>query len=251
LDEGPFIDEGVKAFSGALKTIGFCPQERVLSLVQLWLKHLFRWKGRKVTALREPREIGVKLLADSFGFFPEVQFDSEEKGLALGSGNGWPGLAIKMVRESSQVGFLDSRLSACRFLSGYLESAKLDGTAVLWHRAEEAARNAMYRERFTMVVSRAMAGPRVMLEIGAPFLTAGGRVVLWLGPGQESEMPDLAEEAGELGLGVPFVKEYDLPYSMGKRLLAVFRKEGSTPDRFPRRKVKVIREKPLGSERSH
>jgi len=153
--------------------------------------------------------------------------------LDLGSGNGWPGLAAKLWVGQVRLSLMDSRRGACKFLRKFIEYSGLDGVAVVEKRGEEAARAPDFREKFDVVVSRAMAPPGVVLEIASGLVTVGGKVLLWLGPGQEKVLE--TDGSRILGLRLRETRQYELSEDMGKRIIAVYSKMDSLASIYPRR----------------
>lgn len=239
-----FAQELLESLIDAVQQFSFFPGKNEIRVVEVWVKHFLRWRGRKVTGLEDPAEIGVKILGDSFSFCPEVTVGPGWKCIDVGSGNGWPGLAFKMVQGDCEVMFLDSRLSAARFLENLCQEREIGGLSVLWARAEEAAHEEKFRETFDVACSRAMAEPFLSLEFSAGFVRVGGCVLLWLGPEEEARIGDLNLCAEILGLGSCTVKKYELYGGMGKRLLCTFRKVEPTRDNLPR-KITQARKKSL------
>jgi 16S rRNA (guanine527-N7)-methyltransferase len=96
---------------------------------------------------------------------------------------------------------------------------------VVAERSEQYAR-AAGRDRFDLVLARALAPPPVALELCLPLARAGGRVVLWTG---QVDCDVIDQVAAQLAARVSRIEPYG-----GRRLVEVA-KLGATPERFPRR----------------
>lgn len=237
------VARGMDAFKAGMDSMGFYLDSRGTSYVKSWFEFYYKWPGRRVVGFTEPEDIAVKLIADSFSVQLIEGLSEVKSAVDLGSGNGWPGLAVKLCFPEARVALMDARQGACRFMAGLLMEAPLKGTSVLEVRAEEAARDPLLREGFGLVASRAMAAPAVALELCAPFAQVGGKVVLWLGPEQE-ETVARAPSLPEIGLNLAGVLDYSLPSGTGRRLLAVYEKTSGVAEGFPRR-YSNISKKPL------
>ncbi len=238
---GPgFAEACLQAFDGALSDMGLEVTVDERDTVGKWTLVYSRWPGRRVIGFNDPVELAVKLLADSYAVSLLGSVLTAGPSIDLGSGNGWPGLAM---RAHGEVTLLDSRKGACDFMRGFLEYFQMKDVRVVEERAEFAGRHAGYAGRFRVATARAMATPAVSLEIISPFVEKGGLVVLWIGPGQEAAMLD-RREIPEIGLKLENLYHYKLPLKMGKRALAVYIKTGQILDGFPR-KIAVIRGRPL------
>jgi 16S rRNA (guanine527-N7)-methyltransferase len=154
------------------------------------------------------------------------------RALDLGSGAGFPGLPIKIVWPTVHITLLDATAKKTAFLSACVNALDLVGARVVTGRAEELARQPDLREQFDLVLARAVAPLRVLVELGLPFLRQGGRLATVKGSRASTEIAD-ARNALELlhattrsfGLNVPGPEQ---------TLVAVL-KEGPTLDVYPRR----------------
>ena len=236
------VSRGMLQFAGSMNAMGFSIDRVGMEYVRSWFEFYYNWPGRRVVGFTEPEDIATKLLADSFSFQAVPGIAEVDNTMDVGSGNGWPGLAVRLCVPLSKLTLIDSRLGACQFLSGLLRASPLSGTSVQQSRAEDMARDKDFAESFGLVVSRAMAEPAVALELCAPLARIGGRVILWCGPGDASlQMPPALPE---LGLSLLGLFKYSLPSGLGRRVLGVYDKTSGLKPGFPRR-YSVIIKKPL------
>lgn len=155
----------------------------------------------------------------------------------LGSGGGLPGLVLLDAWPNSTGVLLDGSTRRCAFLVEALEDLRLDHRAtVLEGRAEELAHTEV-RGTFDLVVARSFAAPPVTAECAAPLLKEGGHLMV-------AEPPDGGAvrwpAAGLEIVGLTYETDHRSPQA----LAAVMRKQGVTPDRYPRR-VGVPAKRPL------
>ena len=131
-----------------------------------------------LTAITEPEAFYVKHLLDSLSLLPLLDDYAPAEGpcrlLDIGSGAGFPGVPIKIMRPETEVLLLDSLKKRCRFLEELISALKVDKITALHSRAEDAARRKTLRERFDLVTARAVASLPVLLELALPFLRTGG-----------------------------------------------------------------------------
>jgi 16S rRNA (guanine527-N7)-methyltransferase len=246
-ETGSFVSSGVDAVSSALVEMGISAGREALELVEGWLRFYEGWAGRRVVGFGDVGDIAVKLIADSFAVEKALAgVSSQGEGLRaidLGSGNGWPGLAVKALMSGLSLVLLDSRLGACRFLRKYLEEAGIPGVAVVPERAEKSAKNPEHAGKYHLVTTRAMARPGVSLELSAPYCAPQGKVALWLGPEYESKVEGKTE-IPELGIRLACLYKYVLPGGRGRRSLAVYIRTGGFARGYPR-SLSSMRAKPL------
>jgi 16S rRNA (guanine527-N7)-methyltransferase len=158
----------------------------------------------------------------------------------VGSGGGLPGIPLALA-TGVPVLLLEPVQKKARFLEGAIAALGIDG-AVAAERAEAAAREERYRERFATATARAVAAAPTVAELTLPFLRIDGRALLQrgtLGPGERQAVADAAPM-----LGAELVEERPLG---GERRILVLVKRVPTPLRFPRR-TGIPEKRPLCAE---
>lgn len=161
----------------------------------------------------------------------------------LGSGAGWPGLALAAALPGARVALVESAIRHCRYLEKAVAAGGFANVEVVHARVEE------WREGLDvhdLVTARALAALPVLCEYAAPLLVEGGALVAWKGavPGDEAAAGAAAAEV--VGLEVGEVRAVAPYVAAERRTLHVFRKVGPTPERFPRRPGMAVK-RPLGA----
>ncbi len=156
----------------------------------------------------------------------------------IGSGGGFPGLAIAIARPRSRVLLVEAIQKKASFLEEAAGALGLGNVSVAAERAEEAARTR--RDSFDRAAIRAVGTVSLCLEYALPFVRPGGEAVLYRGSEEEESA---ARVASLLGGGEPRVREHVLP-SGEKRRIVFVPKVAPTPERFPRR-TGVAAKRPL------
>lgn len=155
----------------------------------------------------------------------------------VGSGAGFPGLALKIACPSLDVTLLDSLDKRVHFLQSVAEALGFADVRCLHARAEEAP--AELRERFDFAASRAVARLNLLCELCLPFVKVGGHFLAMKGPGAAEE----AEEAGRaitaLGGKLLRIAEYPIPGADTRHSLVVIEKTRQTPRQYPRRWAQI------------
>jgi 16S rRNA (guanine527-N7)-methyltransferase len=160
----------------------------------------------------------------------------------LGTGAGWPGLALAAALPRATVALVESARRRCQYVSRAVAASGLANVEVVHARAEEWSAGLGAQD---VVTARALAALPVVLEYAAPLLRDGGAVVAWKGRLSPEELASGAAAADELGLSGPEVVVVE-PYSgAGDAVLVVARKIAPTPERFPRRPGMALK-RPLG-----
>ena len=162
----------------------------------------------------------------------------------VGTGAGFPGMPLLILRPDLEMTFLDALNKRILFLQDALSRLGLKATT-LHARAEDAARMAEHREMYDAAVSRAVASAAVLLELTLPFVKAGGTAIAWKGPGVQDELVAAKRAAFVLGGTVRGVVPAPVPRREDwAHCLMVTDKTGKTPKTYPR-KAGTPSKKPL------
>jgi 16S rRNA (guanine527-N7)-methyltransferase len=160
----------------------------------------------------------------------------------LGSGAGFPGVALAVALPAADVALVESQRRKCEFLERLCAAGGVRNAHAVCERIEEWKGGTA---SFGVVVARALAPQPVVLEYAAPLLRLGGTLVDWRGR-REPRVEEVSARAGdELGMRRVEVRAVRPFAGARDRHLHVFVKDGETPLRFPRR-VGVARKRPLG-----
>lgn len=212
---------------------------------------LVEWNQKmNLTAITDPIGITVKHFADSLTAIPLLP---EKQGIALidvGTGAGFPGIPLAIVRPDIRLTLLDSLNKRLVFLETVC--SELGITVQRIHaRAEEGGRKPELRERFDVATARAVAALPVLLEYCLPFVKPGGCFLAMKGPDSDEEHRAAGRALSKLGGKTAEVRKLWLPATphegleQQERRIFVFRKVQNTPPTFPRASAKISKE-PLG-----
>ena len=195
-----------------------------------------------LTAITEPAEAWEKHFLDCAILLQKVQLPLGAACIDVGTGAGFPGMVLALLRPDLQVTLLDSLQKRIGFLEQTAAKLGLANVRCIHARAEDGAKLPELREQFDMATARAVAAMPVLTEYCLPFVKQGGVFAAMKGP---SETAEQAETAAKL-LGGEIVGEesYTLP-TAGERKLIRIRKTAPTPQKYPRRSDK-IKKQPLG-----
>lgn len=164
--------------------------------------------------------------------------------LDLGAGGGFPDLPMKLLLPNLALTLLESSRRKGDFLREVVESLELEGVEVITSRAEELGRQGGYRDRFDLVVARAVAPLSVLLELALPLLRLGGSLATPKGGRAQAELEAAGPALSILGGAVLWERPLKVPDSVHPQMLVVVRKTGDTPDRYPR-KAGMPKKRPL------
>ena len=130
-------------------------------------------KTMNLTAITDHDGIAVKHFADSISVLSAVEFKSGAKVLDVGTGAGFPGIPLLIMKPDIDLTMLDSTAKKLKYVANTVDSLGLNAN-VLHSRAEEAAQKPEYRESFDIVCSRAVAALNILCEYCLPFVKKDG-----------------------------------------------------------------------------
>lgn len=211
----------------------------------VYYRLLTEWNEKiNLTAITDPQGVAVKHFADSLTFFKVIRAVPQGASVIdIGTGAGFPGVVLKIVRPDLQLTLLDSLQKRFLFLEDLLRHLELDANMVPG-RAEVFGQDSDYRERYDFAVSRAVAQLNTLSEYCLPFVRLSGRFVAFKGGSCEAEIRSAAHAVQVLGGKINAVHRLDLPLDGGSRALAEIEKVQPTPEKYPRNNGR-IKAKPL------
>jgi 16S rRNA (guanine527-N7)-methyltransferase len=195
------------------------------------------------TRVTDPREAVDVHLADSLTAL-ELEAVRAAAAIAdIGSGPGFPGLALAVALPAAQVALVESATRKCAFIERARSAGGVGNAAIIRARAEAWPEGIGSQD---IVTARAVAPLAVLCEYAAPLLRLGGALVAWRGQRELAEEEAAARAASELGLKPHDPVRTDPYPGSVDRHLHVYVKVMPTPDRYPRRPG-IASKRPLGA----
>ena len=143
-----------------------------------YLAHLMEWnKTINLTAIIDPKEIIIKHFVDSLAALVATSFPKNGVVLDVGSGGGFPGLPLKIVRSDMRLVLIEPVRKKCSFLNSVIGLLKLQDVSTFDGTIEQYAKRPI-RHAIDMVVVRALKYEEIRKHIPA-LLTSKGKVVLY------------------------------------------------------------------------
>lgn len=207
-------------------------------LIQEWNKKV------NLTSIKEDEEIVKKHFIDSIKIFKFEEVKNAKRIIDIGTGGGFPGIPMKIVNPDCEMVLLDSLNKRINFLNIVINDLGLKNISTIHGRAEDFAVKSEYREKFDVVVSRAVANMTVLSEFCLPYVDIGKHFVALKGPSVDEELNEakraLSVLGGEVEKLIPVkIEDSDLEHN-----LVVIKKVKNTPKQYPR-KAGTANKKPL------
>lgn len=162
--------------------------------IRSFTKLLLLWNEKVgLTSITDPREILERHFGESF-FGARTVPISHGRLADVGSGAGFPGLAIKLFVPEVEVIVIESNNRKAAFLGEVIRCLKLNGVRVEARRFEDLSGS---DQRFDYICSRALGNVERLLEWSVKALARNGKLVLWLG---QKDAEEIASHSGWIWL---------------------------------------------------
>lgn len=188
-----------------------------------------------LTAITEYDDVMKKHFIDSISLCKAYDVTKDIRCIDVGTGAGFPGLALKIAYPNFKVTLLDSLNKRIRFLEAVIDRLGLTEVETVHGRAEDLARPGRLREKFDLCVSRAVANLSILSEYCLPFVKEGGCFISYKSEKISEEMKAAENAISILGGKVKEQVEFMLPDSDIYRNLFVVEKRKTTPGKYPRK----------------
>ena len=203
--------------------------EQAEKLVRFYEMLIDRNNVMNLTAITDPLGVAQRHFADSL--LAAELIPQGAKIIDVGTGAGFPGVPLAVMRPDISLTLLDSLNKRILFLNDVIKELGLSCTAV-HARAEDGARRTELRERFDIAVSRAVAELPVLAEWTLPFVRVGGASIMYKGPGAEEELKAASRALALLNGKAELLS---VPTEWGERCLVTVRKTAPTGAKYPRK----------------
>ncbi|MBQ3379566.1 MAG: 16S rRNA (guanine(527)-N(7))-methyltransferase RsmG [Clostridia bacterium] len=230
--------------AGLSDIFGSCSDETVEAFRRLTEYMVEYNKKVNLTRITEPMDVVRLHYLDCAAVFWAVKMEKDASVIDVGTGAGFPGLVMKILRPDIRLCLLDSSNKRISYLRSAAELLSLSGIDFVCGRAEEASRKRGYRDAFDFAVSRAVASLPKLCELCMPFVRAGGLFVSLKGSEAEAEAISAEKAVRTLGGGNMRVIPAEIRDSEVNHHLIVIGKLRATPAQFPRKNA-LIQKAPL------
>lgn len=223
-------------FEKDLDSLGISLTEEQIDNFLIYYEMLAEWnKVMNLTAITEYEDVMKKHFVDSMSLVKAFDLSKNVSLIDVGTGAGFPGLAVKIAFPQLQITLLDSLNKRIKFLDAVIEKLNLAKVEAIHGRAEDFAKPGKLREKYDLCVSRAVANLSTLSEYCIPFVKVNGYFISYK---SEKVLEEASAAEGAISLLGGKIKEqieFQLPNSDLYRKLVVIEKIRKTPGKFPRK----------------
>ena len=181
-----------------------------------------------LTSVTDPDEAWTRHILDSLTLLPFIHSAQATSAVDVGSGGGLPGIPLAIALPDVQITLLEVTGKKARFLEEVANKLRLQNVRVVSQRAESAGQDPAHRERYDIVLARAVGKLPVLLELTVPFARVGGHVLAMKG---EKAAQEIAE--AKQALHMLHVRVAETANTPGG-VIVVIDKQRKTPGKYPR-----------------
>lgn len=204
-----------------------------------YLELLVQWNQKiNLTSLKTPQEIIIKHFLDSISCIKVINKYMNIEGTSIidvGTGAGFPGMPIKIVCPSISLFLLEARKKKTIFLEKIIEEINFQKVEVINGRAEAFGKCPDYRQKYDIVLSRAVALLNTLSEYCLPLVRVGGLFVAQKGRSYREEIDKALKAVQFLGGELIGVENVRIPFINQERYLLIIKKIKDTPSKYPRK----------------
>ena len=189
-----------------------------------------------LTAIEDEDDIEKLHFLDSLALLDLADFKNK-KVIDIGTGAGFPGLALKIEEPSINLTLLDSLDKRLTFLKDTCNKLSIDDVEIVHQRAEEISSS--QREAYDIATSRAVARLSVLAELCLPYVRVGGYFIAMKGPDFDEELENAKAAIKLLGGKCERCETYIIPGTDIKHSAIIIKKLEETDRKYPRKWAQI------------
>lgn len=188
-----------------------------------------------LTAITDEKEFIIKHYFDSLVVTDLQEYINAKNVIDVGTGAGFPGIPLALHSLDKNFTLVDSLNKRLKIIDGLCNKLNIKNVETVHGRAEDLGKNPIYREKFDLCVSRAVARLDVLVEYTLPFIRIGGYLMAYKGPDYEEELKVSDKAISVLGGKVENIVQGNMEeYGIYHNIILI-KKIKSTPKKFPRK----------------
>jgi len=205
-------------FFHAAKTLAIPLSPETIPQFQIYFQELLSWNEKvNLTRITKKKEVFLHHFIDSL--MPERFIPPYSNVIDIGSGGGFPGIPLKIIRPDIIVRLVDSSIKKTFFQRHIIRTLELKGIAAVNRRVEDFTSS---KKRCAVCIGRAFAPLPKFLCSSLNLMEPGGTIIAMKGPDFAHELKKTQKQLFQWGISVKHIEKFVIPYTKKKRAIIVF-----------------------------
>lgn len=230
------MNRNIEVFEKGLKDLNLSLSDVQIQQFMDYYDILVEWNSfMNLTAITDFEEVLVKHFLDSLAIVKAADMTSISTVIDIGTGAGFPGIPLKIAFPHLKVTLLDSLNKRIKFLQEVIDRLSLKDITPIHGRAEDYAKQEMYREQYDLCVSRAVANLASLSEYCLPYVKKGGTFIPYKSGKIEEELQQSKKAIHLLGGKLSDTICFQLADTDMERSFVIIDKISNTAKKYPRK----------------
>ena len=214
------------------KSLNIEINEEIFNKLEEYYNLLFEWNQKfNLTAITKKEDVYLLHFFDSLCLLKAVDLNNYKSLCDFGTGAGFPGMVLAIIYNDIDITLVESNNKKCIFLQEVVNRLELKNVKVINSRMEDFSRKNI--EKFDLVTCRAVTSIPIILELSSCSLKVNGLLVP-LKSNCDEEIKKYSYLEKELNIKLIDKIDYKLPINSASRTIPVYKKIGSTNNKYPR-----------------
>ena len=191
---------------------GFPLTNSQVSLFTIYWENLKLWNSKiNLTSIRDDHEIIMKHFLDSVAVLNYFVVQENDLVVDVGSGAGFPGIPIKILRPNLDLTLVESVSKKASFLKFLKTRLELENTKIINLRAEEIVKLGQHRKNYDLVLTRYIASIEDSIDYCLPLLKPSGNWVAFKSGNVQDEICSAAKKLKSVNAKIQSIINNDTP----------------------------------------
>jgi 16S rRNA (guanine527-N7)-methyltransferase len=234
----PLSSKEIQEFQGSLVGLGFSVEEAAAAASRMiqYMELTLEWNNKvNLTSITNINDFIHKHFIDSLACVGSKEFKEASRIIDIGTGGGFPGVPLAILFPEKNFVLLDSLLKRLKIVAEMATDIGLENIEIVHGRAEDLAKNPAYREKFDLVVSRAVANMSTLAELCLPFARVGGSFIAYKGGDCKQEIISADKAIRTMGGSLDRLEKTELESLDAHHTMLYIHKVEATPPFYPRK----------------